>query len=223
MHDREDAGALVERDLLLLVVRPQPAHPRIAGGERLDDARMDHGIELALGEHGLDRFIVGEPRQLEPRRRREVDVLVELGDPFDRGVRHAVLLLEEAAHPVDRGDEKRLDADAAADQVGRLLDPLRGIDEHEAVAEAAMQEHRQRAHRPVLAAGDDVGRRRGLRHVEVAVAQKAPVPGRRIHVGEHGEVDAVGLHRPLPERAGDLVIAAGERDGDVLRHGVPPK
>ena len=178
---------------------------------------MDHGVELALGEHRLDRFIVREARELEPGRRREVDVLVELGDPFDRGMRHAVFLFQQPAHPVDRGDEERLDADAAADQVGRLLDPLRRIDEHEAVAEAAMQEHRQRTHRPVLAAGDDVGRRRGLRHVEVAVAQEAPMPGRRIHVGEHGEVDAVRLHRPLLERAGDLVIAAGERDGDVLR------
>ena len=130
---------------------------------------------------------------------------------MDRFVRHAVFVLEDAAQPVDRGDQERLDADLAADQVGGLGDALAGVDEDEAVAEAAMQEDRQRAERQALVARDDVGRARDLGDVEIAVAQEAPVPRRRIHRGQNGEVDAVGLDRALLQRAHDLVVAAGER------------
>ena len=41
---------------------------------------------------------------------------------------------------------------------------------------------------------------------------------RRIHVGEDGEVDAVRLDLAVLERAHDLVVAAGERQGNFLRH-----
>ena len=148
--------------------------------------------------------------------RRELDVLVELGEPFDRLVRHAVLVLEDAAHPMPGRHQERLDADLAADQVLRLLDALRRVDEHEAVAEAPVQEHRQRGDRHALVARHDVGRARRLRHVEVAVADEAPVPRRRIHVGEHGEVDAVRLDLALLEGAHDLVVAAREGERDFL-------
>ena len=83
MHDREDAGLLVVGDLLVLEIREQPADARILGGEGLDDAGMDHRIELALGQHGLDRFRVRQPRDLQVGMRRELDVLVELGEIFD--------------------------------------------------------------------------------------------------------------------------------------------
>src|SRR5262249_42450004 len=101
------------------------------------------------------RLVVGEPGQTEARRWLEIDVLVKLRDPFDRPVRHAVLLLQQPAHPMDRGDEKRLDADTAADQVGRLGDALLGIDKYEAVAEAAVKEHRKRADREIMSARHD--------------------------------------------------------------------
>ena len=45
---------------------------------------------------------------------------------------------------------------------------------------------------------DDVGRTGRLGHVEMALAQKAPVPRSRVHVGQDGEVDAVGLDRVRP-------------------------
>ena len=44
------------------------------------------------------------------------------------------------------------------------------------------------------------------------------MPRGRIHVGQDGEIDAVRLDRALLERAHDLVVAAGQRQGDFLRH-----
>ena len=180
---------------------------------------MDQRVELALGQHVLDRLVVRQPRDLEVGRRREIDVLVELGEPFDRFVRHAVFVLEDAAHPVDRGDQERLDADLLADQVGRLLDALGGVDEDEAVAEAAVQEHRDGGDRHALVARHDVGRAGGLGDVEMA-------PSRRKRQCRVVESMSVRMVRSMPsgatdavlERAHDLVVAAGQRQGDVFWH-----
>src|SRR3979411_1093050 len=67
-------------------------------------------------------------------------------------------------------DPEGLDADLAADQVVRLLDPLGRVDEHEAVAEAAMQEYRQRGDRLPLVLGHHLGGGGGLGRVGVEVA-----------------------------------------------------
>ena len=56
MHDREDAGALVIGHLLRLVVGEQARHARVLGEKRLDEIGMENRVELALGQHGLDRF-----------------------------------------------------------------------------------------------------------------------------------------------------------------------
>ena len=99
------------------------------------------------------------------------------------------------------------------------LMPLRRVDEHEAVAEPPVQEHRDRGDRHALVAGHDVGGARCLGHVEIALADEAPVPRRRIHVGQDGQVDAVRLDLALLEGAHDLVVAAGEGDRDFAGHG----
>ncbi|MSP47023.1 MAG: hypothetical protein EXQ83_14535 [Xanthobacteraceae bacterium] len=44
------------------------------------------------------------------------------------------------------------------------------------------------------------------------------MPRGRVHVGEDGEVDAVGRDDAFSERPHDLVIAAGQRQGDVFWH-----
>ena len=134
----------------------------------------------------------------------------------------AVFVLQDAAQPQAGGGLEGLQPDLAADQVGRLLNALAGVDEDEAVAEAAMQEHRQRRKRLLLVARHQVGRGRALRHVEIAVAQEAPVARGGIHLGEHGELDAVGLDGAFIKRADDLVIAAGERQGNAFRQGSGP-
>jgi hypothetical protein len=104
-----------------------------------------------------------------------------------------------------------LHANALADQVGRLADAFAGVDEHEAVAEAPMQKHRDRSGRKALVTRHNEGGAGRFRHVEFASAQKAPVAGGGVHAGEHGEVDAVGLHHAFLERTDDLVVATGER------------
>src|SRR5262249_44821045 len=142
VHDREDAGALEIGLLFLLPVRKQARHARVLLHQRLDQIGMDHGVEAALREQAFDRLVVRELADLEAGRRLELDRLVEFRHPFDRLLRHAVFVLEDAAHPDDGGGLELLDADLLADQVGRLADALAGVDEHEAVTEAAMQEHR---------------------------------------------------------------------------------
>ena len=148
----------------------------------------------------------------------DIDVVIEFGDPLDAVQRHAIFVLEDAAHPQHGAGHQRLHADLAALQVGGLVDALGGVDEHEAVAEAAMQEHRNGAERPVVVARREIRRARDLGHVEFAVAQEAPVARRRIHVGEYGEIDAVDRDPAADQRTHDLVVAAGQREAQFFRH-----
>jgi hypothetical protein len=49
-------------------------------------------------------------------------------------------------------------------------------------------------------------------------AQEPPVPRGGIHVGEDGQLDAVGLDRAFLQRADDLIVATGQRNGEFFRH-----
>ena len=136
-----------------------------------------------------------------------------------RFVRHAVFVFEDAAHPVDRGDQERLDADLLADQVLRRLDALAGVDEHEAVAEAAMQEHRDRGDRPgpcraprCRTSRTSRRRRNGPRAGTASAAWSKSMSVRMVRSMPSGATDAV------LERAHDLVVAAGERQRNSLGH-----
>jgi len=113
---------------------------------------------------------------VEAGRRREIDILVELAEPFDRFVRHPVIVLEDAAHPEAGSEQEALGADLAADQVGRLADSLRRIDEDEAMAKTAMGKNRYRPERQILVPRRDIARARHLRDIELAAAQEPPVP-----------------------------------------------
>ena len=141
-----------------------------------------------------------------------------LAQPLDRFVRHAVVVLQDAAHPQTRGEHEALGADCAADQIGRLADALGRIDVDEAVAEAPMREHRDGAERQVAVACRHVARARHFGDIELAAAQEAPVPRRRRHVGEHREFDPLRPHDAFLQGAHDLVVAAGERQGNSSRH-----
>ena len=67
----------VERDLLLLVVREQPADARIARRQRLEQIGREQRVDLAGDQHVLERRVLRHLRDVEAGRRREVDVLVE--------------------------------------------------------------------------------------------------------------------------------------------------
>src|SRR5262249_7317670 len=59
---------------------------------------------------------------------------------------------------------------------------------------------------------------RHLGDVEFAPAQKAPVPRRGRHVGEHRELDAFRADDALLEGAHDLVVAASEGQLELSGH-----
>ena len=144
--------------------------------------------------------------------------------PGDRAVRHAGVL-EIAAHPVIRRRADRDRADALADQVLRLPH-LRRVDVDEAVAEAAVQEHRD---------GRDVVAPVRFLHDVVAAVELVDVGGAalgdavvdRAGAGEarDRELDALGLDLAFLERAHDLVGAGQHRElelaGRALRRSAP--
>ena len=97
--------------------------------------------------------------------------------------------------------------------------PEFGVDEDEAVAKAAVQEHRDRGQRFAAVAAHEIAADIDLADVELGLARHAPVALARAHAGEHDQLDAVGLHGAVAERAHDLVVAAG--DGQFqLRHDI---
>ena len=163
------------------------------------------------------RFLfVRQPRDVQAGRRREGDVLVELGEPLDRLLRHAVMMLEDAANPDAGGEQERLRADLAADQVGWLRNPLVGVDEDEAMAKAPVQKDRDCSERQSLIARSQIAGAGHLRHVIFLLAQKSPMPRGRRHAGEDSQVDTVRLDLPVLQRANDLVVATGEREFDLM-------
>ena len=135
-------------------------------------------------------------------------------------VRHAVVLLQDAAHPDVGGRLEIGAADRLADQVLRRLDAGGGVDEDEAVAEAAVQEHRDRGERLALVADHEIGADILLADVEFVLAAHAPMALARAHVGEEDEIEAVGLDRAFLERHDDVVVAAGDGQSQ-LRHRIP--
>src|SRR5262249_40057027 len=100
----------------------------------------------------------------------------------------------------------------------RRRDALGRVDKDEAVPKATVQKHRDGDERMTAVARGEIARGGDFCSVEVLVAQKAPVTGRRVHGGQHGQVDAVSLDRAVLEGAHDLVVAAGERQRNILGH-----
>ena len=58
VHDRENAGALIVGHLFRLAVGEQAGHTRVVSEKRLDEIGMEDRVELALGQHGLDRLVI---------------------------------------------------------------------------------------------------------------------------------------------------------------------
>ncbi|HEX5516820.1 MAG TPA: hypothetical protein VFX32_04405 [Pseudolabrys sp.] len=60
---------------------------------------MKHRVELALGQHRLDRFVIRQAGIFDVRWQADFDVVLDLRDPLDAVERHAVFALQDAAHP----------------------------------------------------------------------------------------------------------------------------
>jgi hypothetical protein len=127
------------------------------------------------------------------------------------------MLFQDAAHPNVGGRLKISAADPLADQVLGRADAGIYVDEDEAVAETAMQEHRDRGERLAAVALHIVAADIGFADIEFVLARHAPMPLARAHVGQHDKVDAVRRHRAIAQCARNLIIAAGHGQFQ-LRH-----
>ena len=131
------------------------------------------------------------------------------------------MFVEDAADP-DAGG--RLEIGAAnhlAVEILRRLDSGRRVDEDKAVTKSAMQEDRNGGERLALVADHEIGADILLADVELVLAAHAPVAFARSHVGEKNEVEAVGLHRSLFERAHDVIVAARHRQCELAHLSFP--
>ena len=191
VHDRKNLRLAVIRDFLLAEIGKQPRHARILFHQRMNEIGMQQRIDLTLGQHALDRAVVGQAHDFQARRPGELKGFVKFADPFDGFERHAVFMLQDAAHPDDRGRLELLEPDPAAGEIGRAADALLRVDEDEAVTKAAVQENRKRVERQALIARDQIRRARHLRDIKFLVAQEAPMARRRVHLGQHVQVDAI--------------------------------
>src|SRR5439155_9331806 len=109
------------------------------------------------------------------RRRGKSNIFTAIDDPGYVPVRHAVVFFENAEHPDVAGGHEIGAADLPSDQILRRLDARIGIDEDEAVAEAAMQENRYAGDRMALVARNEIGADIFLADVEFALARESPV------------------------------------------------
>ena len=208
-----------ERDLDVLVVGEQARDAPVALHERPRQRRRNHRRDVAVGEHVAQRL--GGLFHLDPqvRGRLERDVLAALDQPSNAPVRNAVMLLQNAAHP-DVGCRLEIrTADRLADQVLGRRDACTGVDEDEAVAEAAMQEDRDRRQCRALVACHEVGADVLLADVEFVLASHAPVALARPHVGEKDQIEPVGLDGAFDQRLDDVVVAAGDGESQLCHCG----
>ena len=221
MHDREHAGRLVVVALDAGPVAEQ-AHDAPVAEARGGARRVDR-VDLAGLEHRRQRLAVrgaldaDRGRQVD-RRLLDAPGLVEAAGHVGHAVdREAVVLGQDPADP-DIGRELVLGhAHPSARQVGGDRAGAVGRDVDPRVAKRARWEHRDgHERRPLLLQGQDVGRQRHLRGVELTMAHhpKERLLRRRREVDE---VDALGAHVAAGQRARAVVVPARERQRATAR------
>src|SRR5882762_4841289 len=183
-----------------------------------------HGVELAVGDHLRERLLGTDAPHLEFRRQIERDLFFAAGlflasGPVlaARGV-DAVLVLQDSANPYGRGHLVLRHADSLAGELLRLADAARRADENARMPEKARWKERDGDEGRVLPhERHAIGGQRHLRRVELAVAQH---PEKRLLDEEFviDEVDALGTHAAVGERASTIVVPAGEGELES-RHG----
>src|SRR5262245_18663928 len=198
VHDRIDLGALVMIALTLDEIREQPRDVGI-GAERLRHARADGGVDHAVLDHVVERFVGRalldldrlEQRQHRGRAVRALFVDRALHPGAIREVDAVVVLQDAADEDRSRHGVKR-DADALACQVLGLADPRLLVDADEAVAEAARGKHRDGHERTLLVGvALDVFGARILGDVELLAARHAIKDRTRLLDADEVEIDAV--------------------------------
>jgi hypothetical protein len=136
-------------------------------------------------------------RQLQLRH-----MLLVIDHPGDLRVVEAIFVDEHLPDPHAGRHRIGAHADALAFQVLGHLDASLGADEHARMMEAPDDEDRQRHERRAIGAGDDIGGRRQLAHVELDVADHpAERADLRLHRDELG-LDAFDLDAAVADRRG---------------------
>src|SRR3970040_539877 len=105
---------------------------------------MDERVELSFCHHGRDIFSGRHPLQEKVLGQVDLHLLVILRVPLDLFVRHLELMLEDAADPKISRRGEVAQADFPANEVRGFADALAGVDEGEAMPEAAMEKYRNR-------------------------------------------------------------------------------
>jgi len=137
---------------------------------------------------------------------------------MDVGRLDAVFVLQDAAHPYDGGDLVFRKADGLADEVPRRLDAAVGADIDAGMAEDARDESGYADVRGFAGIGDSqIGAEGELADVELLVAE-----GAEKHLlgleRDVGDVAALHRHAAVLQRAGAVIIAAGDGDRDLNGH-----
>ena len=224
VHDREDLRpaevVALDRDVVL----EQPPH---RAGPRRERRRRARGVSASISPSAsICASVCVGPIRVDADRRRQVelDLLVAprlldaAGEVLDARRIDAVLVLQDAADPDRRRHLVFGHADALAGEVlgsrmplfaetkmhewRKIRDGKTGIAMNGAIV--APQRHRVR-------------RQRHLGHVEFAVPQHAEERLLDVEL-EILEVDAVGPHAAVGERARAVVVPAGQREAQA-RHG----
>ena len=228
VHDRKDLRLAVIGFLdfhVVLEQAPDGSRPR---GEGRGRPRCVHGVELAFGDHLRESLLRPDGPQPEFRWQVELELLVAsrlllaAGEVLRARRIDAVLVLQDAADPDRCGHLIFRNADFFARKILRLADAAFRRDENARVAEEARGEHRDRDEGGLLPHERNAVRgERHLRRVELAVAQH-PEEGLLDEEVLVDEVDALGPHAAVGERARAIVVPAGEGKLE-LGHRIPAR
>src|SRR6266849_3497229 len=153
MHDRENAGLLVKGQFLAAIVWKEAGDPRVVFDQRTDQIGMQQRIDLSVSQHLFDRGVGRHTLDLEIGGRHKFYCLVQLAKPLDRVQRHAVFMLQDAAHPDDGSGLKLFDTDFPVSEIARSAYTLGAVDKNESVAEPAMKKDRDGIYRQIMVAG----------------------------------------------------------------------
>ena len=224
MHDWEDARASEVIAFDGRKILEEPAHPAVAGAERGGRPGRVERVDFAAGQHRRQRLVRTDVAHADARRQVERQLfgaarLFESArhvvDALDW---HAMRVGENSADPDGRRHLVFRRADGAADQILRPFDAGGGVHVDARMPEEPRQENRDRHERRIVGEErHDIRGQRHLRDLELAVAQHAE-EGLFHGQVQAGEVDAVGPHAAVEERAGTVVAPAREGQRQS-RHG----
>ena len=178
-------------------------------------------VNFAVFEHFRKRFAWRDGLNVNFRRQRQFylfdasSFFLPAGEVARTGHRHGIFVAQDSANPNGSGELIFGLADLFADQIFGLADAAVAIHENAGMAKGAGRKNGNGYERRVIGKkGHHVGGKRHFRGVEFAVAQHAE-EGFLDRESQIVEVDAVDGDAAVDERAGAIIVPAGESEWDV--------